>query len=126
METKPRKSSTALAAREKARARAQEMTRRHEELIELAAEFFVQDDRVTDIDQETEKKITELLALAEQKKESAKALAADVVQRMNATGESKKSIAERLGLSAADLKRFIPTAPKDDDAPRSDAADQAE
>ena len=103
----PRKSAVALAARERARAQAEEITRRNEELIELAAEFFVQDDKLSEIDADLEKKIQELRDKAEEKRASANTEAASVVQRMIDTGESKKSVADRLGLSPAELKKFL-------------------
>lgn len=103
----PRKSAVALAARERARAQAEEITRRNEELIELAAEFFVQDDKLTEIDADLVKKIQELRVKAEEKRASAITEAASVVQRMLGTGESKKSVAERLGLSSAELKKIL-------------------
>lgn len=109
--SKPRKSSAALAAREKARAKAEEITRRNEELIELAAGFFVHEDQLAKIDEETAKKITELEAAAEQKKDKARVAAALVVKQMLGTGESKKALGERLGLSATELKNYLPAAP---------------
>ena len=45
----PRKSAQQLAAREKARAKAQELTERHEKLIDLAAEFFEQQEQAEQI-----------------------------------------------------------------------------
>lgn len=104
----PRKSAVALAARERARAQAEEMTRRNEQLIELAAEFFVQDDKVAEIDADLERKIQQIRAQAEEKKSAARAEATAVVQRMIETGESKKSIADRLGLTSAELKKYLP------------------
>lgn len=102
-----RKSAVALAARERARAQAEEITRRNEELIELAAEFFVQDDKLVEIDTDLEKKIRQLHDQADKRKLAAQAEASSVVQRMVETGEAKKSIADRLGLSAAELKRYL-------------------
>lgn len=122
----PRKSSVALAARERARAKAEEITRRNEQLIELATQFFVQDDRVAEIDSDLERKIEDLRAQAEDKKSAARDDSSAIVLRMIDTGESKKSIAERLGLSASELKRFVPNAPKNDDDALSDSADQPE
>lgn len=114
-----RKSAVALAARERARARAEEITRRNEELIELAAEFFVQDDKLGEIDADLEKKIRQLHEQADKKKLAAQAEASSVVQRMVESGEAKKSIADRLGLSAAELKRYLgaaaPAASSSDD-----------
>ncbi|MGP4994852.1 hypothetical protein [Glutamicibacter ardleyensis] len=117
--SKPRKSSVALAAREKARAKAEEITRRNEELIELAAGFFVHEDQLTKIDEDTEQKIAELRKLAEEKKATTQREAMDVVGRMLATGESKKSIGERLGLTNAELKIYLPAAPAAQDAESS-------
>lgn len=85
-----RKSAVALAARERARAQAEEITRRNEELIELAAEFFVQDDKLVEIDADLEKKIQQLHEQADKKKLAAQAEASSVVQRMVETGEAKK------------------------------------
>ncbi|MGP4969001.1 hypothetical protein [Glutamicibacter ardleyensis] len=108
--SKPRKSSAALAAREKARAKAEEITRRNEELIELAAGFFVHEDKLVQIEDDTEQKIAQLHVLAEEKKAATAREAMEVVGRMLATGESKKSIGERLGLSSAELKSYLPPA----------------
>lgn len=108
--SKPRKSAAAVAAREKARAKAEEITRRNEQLIELAAAFFIHEDEVELIDEDTAKKIAELQAAAEAKKDKARAAAASVIEQMLGTGESKKSIGERLGLSSAELKSFLPQA----------------
>lgn len=108
--SKPRKSAAAVAAREKARAKAEEITRRNEQLIELAAAFFIHEDEIELIDEDTAKKIAELQAAAEAKKDKARAAAASVIEQMLGTGESKKSIGERLGLSSAELKSFLPQA----------------
>lgn len=108
--SKPRKSAAAVAAREKARAKAEEITRRNEQLIELAAAFFIHEDEIELIDEDTKLKITELQAAAEAKKDKARASAASVVKQMLGTGESKKSIGERLGLSSSELKSFLPAA----------------
>ncbi|HCM95590.1 MAG TPA: hypothetical protein DIT09_13385 [Glutamicibacter sp.] len=108
--SKPRKSAAAVAAREKARAKAEEITRRNEQLIELAAAFFIHEDEIELIDEDTAKKIAELQAAAEAKKDKARAAAASVIEQMLGTGESKKSIGERLGLSSSELKNFLPAA----------------
>lgn len=103
----PRKSAVALAARERARAQAEEMTRRNEQLIELAAEFFVQDDKLAEIDADLERKIQQIRAQAEEKKTAARAEAMAVVLRMIQTGESRKSVADRLGITPAELKKYV-------------------
>ncbi|MGP9652192.1 hypothetical protein ACT3TP_17140 [Glutamicibacter sp. AOP38-B1-38] len=108
--SKPRKSAAAVAAREKARAKAEEITRRNEQLIELAAKFFIHEEEIELIDEDAAKKIAELQATAEAKKDKARVAAASVVEQMVGTGESKKSIGERLGLSGSELKSFLPPA----------------
>lgn len=121
--SKPRKSSAAVAAREKARAKAEEITRRNEELIELAAGFFVHEDQLAKIGEDTEQKIAELQRAAEQKKATTQREAMEVVGQMLATGESKKSIGERLGLTNAELKIYLPPVPVVQDAgPGTDGA----
>ncbi|HJX78124.1 hypothetical protein [Glutamicibacter sp.] len=121
--SKPRKSSAALAAREKARAKAEEITRRNEELIELAAGFFVHEDQLAKIDEDTEQKIAELRTVAQQKKATSARKAMEVVGQMLATGESKKSIGERLGLTNAELKIYLPAVPAvQDGGPGTDGA----
>lgn len=125
----PRKSAVAMAARERARAQAEEITRRNEKLIELAAEFFVQDEQLSEIDADLEKKIQELKLKAEEKRTAAHAEATSVVQRMIDTGEAKKSIADRLGLTPAELKKYLatpaPVAPVADDAPAAEAESES-
>ncbi|MGP5049694.1 hypothetical protein, partial [Glutamicibacter ardleyensis] len=71
------------------------------------------EDQLAKIDEDTEQKIAELSMAAEEKKTTTQAEAMKVVGQMLATGESKKSIGERLGLSSAELKMYIPpVAPK--------------
>lgn len=100
---KPRKATTALAAREKARARAEEITRRNEELIELATGYFVAADRIETIEAELEEKIAKLREKADSDAATAREEAADVVAAMLTTGEPKRGVAERLGISAAEV-----------------------
>lgn len=101
--SKPRKASAALAAREKARARAEEITRRNEELIELATGYFVAADRIDTIETELEEKIVALRQQADRDTAAARAEAAGVVVAMLATGEAKRAVAERLGISATEV-----------------------
>lgn len=101
--SKPRKASAALAAREKARARAEEITRRNEELIELATGYFVAADRIEAIETELEEKITALREQADRDAAAAREEATGVVVAMLATGEAKRAVAERLGISTAEV-----------------------
>jgi sulfur relay (sulfurtransferase) DsrC/TusE family protein len=67
----PRKSAQQLAAREKARAKAAALTERHEKLIDLAAEFFEQQEQADFIRSDARQKADALLAKAEADAESA-------------------------------------------------------
>lgn len=103
----PRKSAQQLAAREKARAKAQELTERHEKLIDLAAEFFEQQEQAEYIRSDAKQKADALLAKAEADAESAVRGAAAKVHAMVDSGEGKAAVAARLGLSGAEVKRML-------------------
>ena len=103
----PRKSAQQVAAREKARAKAQELTERHERLIDLAAEFFEQEQQAEQIRAEAQERADAILAKAEQDAEAAAKEAGAKVQQMLDTGESRAGVAARLGLSTAEMKRAL-------------------
>jgi hypothetical protein len=103
----PRKSAQQVAAREKARAKAQELTERHERLIDLAAEFFEQEQQAEQIRAEAQDRADAILAKAEQDAEAAAKEAGAKVQQMLDTGESRAAVAARLGLSPAEMKRAL-------------------
>lgn len=103
----PRKSAQQLAAREKARKKAQELTERHERLIDLAAEFFEHEERAEQLRVEARERADAILAKAEQDAESAIADAGLKVRDMLATGESKASVAARLGVTTTELKKYL-------------------
>ncbi|MBG6226569.1 putative aspartyl protease [Arthrobacter sp. CAN_A2] len=103
----PRKSAQQVAAREKARAKAQELTERHERLIDLAAEFFEQEQQAEQIRAEAQERANAILAKAEQDAEAAAKEAGAKVQQMLDTGESRVAVAARLGLSTAEMKRAL-------------------
>lgn len=113
---KPRKASAAIAAREKARERAEEITRRNEELIELATGYFVAADRIEVIEAELEVKMAALREQADRDAAAAREEASGVVVAMLATGEAKRAVAERLGISAAEVtavaKSTVPEDPE--------------
>ena len=120
----PRKSAQQLAAREKAMAKAREMTERHEKLIELAAEFFQQQEQADLVRAEAKKKADALLAKAEADARSAVRGAATTVRAMLDSGEPKSAVAARLGLSGAELKRMLDLIT--DEKPASPASDESE
>ena len=119
-----RKSAQQLAAREKARAKARELTERHEKLIELAAEFFEQQAQAESILEDARKKAAELLAKAEADARDAVRSAAVTVQAMLDSGESRSAVAARLGVSGAELKRLTSEAPTADRGADSKSADR--
>ena len=102
----PRKSAQQLAAREKARAKARELTERHEKLIDLAAEFFEQQEQADFIRSDARQKADALIAKAEKDAESAVHAAAERVQAMLTAGEGRAAVAARLGISSAEVKRI--------------------
>ncbi|MDQ0212195.1 hypothetical protein [Arthrobacter bambusae] len=103
----PRKSAQQLAAREKARTKAKELTERHERLIEMAAEFFEQQEQAELLRAEAKKKAEAILAKAEADAQSAVQSAAETVKAMLGAGEARSAVAARLGLSGAEVKRMI-------------------
>lgn len=126
----PRKSAQQLAAREKARAKARELTERHEKLIDLASEFFEHQERADQLRAEATAKAEAILAKGERDARGAVRDAAEKVRDMLATGESRAAVASRLGLSSAELKRHTemgsdqePVAPsaQDQEAPAAAA-----
>jgi len=103
----PRKSAQQLAAREKARAKAQELTARHEKLIDLAADFFEQQEQADQVRADAQAKADAILAKAEEDAAAATRSAAGTVAAMVAAGEPKSAVASRLGVSGAELKKLL-------------------
>ena len=122
-----RKSAQQLAAREKARAKAQELTARHEKMIDLAAEFFERQETAEQVRAEAQRKADEILVRAEQDADSALTAAAGTVKTMVDAGEPKAAVAARLGLTGAEVKKMldIATTPATDAPTESvDAVDE--
>lgn len=104
----PRKSAQQVAAREKARQKAAEFTARHEELIELAAKFIEFDDTADNTEAAAREKADRIIEQGKADAEAARQDAGQVIAQMLETGESKSSVAARLGLSPAALKKYLP------------------
>jgi hypothetical protein len=102
-----RKSAQQLAAREKARAKAQELTARHEKLIDLAADFFEQQEQADQVRADAQAKADAILAKAETDAAEAIRKGAAMVAAMVAAGEPKSAVAARLDLSSAELKKLL-------------------
>lgn len=107
----PRKSATQVAAREKARAKAQELTARHERLIDLAAEFFEQQEHADQVRADARVKADAILAKAEEDAAAATRRAAGTVAAMVAAGEPKAAVSSRLGITGPELKKLLDTTP---------------
>lgn len=103
----PRKSAQQLAAREKARAKAQELTARHEKLIDLATEFFEQQEQADQVRADARAKSDAILAKADEDAAAATRAAAGTVAAMVAAGEPKAAVASRLGVSGPELKKLL-------------------
>lgn len=113
MMTRDRKSATALAAREKARLKAQAMTARHELLLERAARYFELEDQSAARVEEATIQAQRILDAAARAGETELTQRAGIVAEMLATGEPKALVAQRLGLTQASLRGLLTTATKE-------------
>lgn len=107
---KERKSAVALAAREKARTRALEMTQRHELLLEQAAEYFVLEGQSAARMDSAKEQAQQILDQAEKSLEADRIQRGRIVGSMLATGESRALVAQRLGISAGELRALLEAA----------------
>lgn len=107
---KERKSAAALAAREKARTKALEMTQRHELLLEKAAEYFVLEDQSTASMDSAKEKAQQILDQAKKSLEADRIQRGRIVESMLTTGESRSLVAQRLGISAGELRALLEAA----------------
>lgn len=109
----PRKSAVQVAAREKARAKAHELTVRHEKLLDLATHYFEQQEVAEQFRADARAKAELVLAKAESDAEEAILDAARTASLMVVSGESKSAVTARLGISTAELKRMLELAGAD-------------
>jgi hypothetical protein len=105
-----RKSAAALAAREKARIKASEMTQRHELLLEKAAEYFVLEDQSAARMESAQEQAQQILDQAKQSLEADRIRRGRIVAAMLDTGEPRASVAQRLGVSAGELRALLEAA----------------
>lgn len=105
--TRERKSAIALAAREKARLKAHEMTVRHELLLEKAAAYFELEEQSAQRLAEAQQQAQRILQDAAQAAETERSQQANIVAQMLDTGEPKPLVAQRLGLSSAALRTLL-------------------
>ena len=107
---KERKSAAALAARQKARTKASEMTQRHELLLEKAAEYFVLEGQSTARMESAKEQAQQILDQAKESLEADRIQRGRIVVSMLATGESRALVSQRLGLSAGELRALLEAA----------------
>ncbi|OIH82810.1 hypothetical protein BLJ79_17830 [Arthrobacter sp. UCD-GKA] len=113
-----RKSAAALAAREKARTKALEMTQRHELLLEKAAEYFVLEDQSAARMASAQEQARQILDQAKQALEADHIERGRIVVAMLSTGESRALVAQRLGVSAGELRVLLEAANTTTERPR--------
>ncbi|WP_380162749.1 hypothetical protein [Kineococcus sp. R86509] len=107
-----RTSSRQIAAREQARERAAAYAARERELVELAEEFFVADGEAGDIVEAAEARIASIRQQADRDVAETRTKAAEVAERMLATGTPAPQVADRLGMTVAELRRVRSAASK--------------
>lgn len=105
-----RKSAAALAARDKARTRALEMTQRHELLLEKAAEYFVLEDQSAARMESAREQAQQILDHAKESLKADRGRRGRIVVAMLSTGESRALVAQRLGVSAGELRALVEAA----------------
>ena len=105
-----RKSAAALAAREKARTKASEMTQRHELLLEKAAEYFVPEGHSAARMESAKEQAQQILDQAKKSLEADRTERGRIVVSMLATGESRALVAQRLGISSGGLRALLEAA----------------
>lgn len=113
-----RKSAKMVRARERAEELACEDLAREQKRVELAASFFTEYENVERADEQLEEQIAQIRVEAERKIEAARSKSeersaaartqcAQIAREMIDTGLAQRRTAERLGLSAAALRRLL-------------------
>lgn len=104
-----RKSATKTEARERARRAAAESMAREQRLLELGEQFFVAQGEAEQIMETAEQRIAEIRAKAEQDAARAKEDQVRVVADMKGERVTVPEIAQRLELSAAEIRALVKT-----------------
>jgi hypothetical protein len=103
----PRKSATKTEARERARRAAAEAMAREQRLLEMGEEFFIVQGEAEQILETAEQRIAEIRAKAEEEAAQAKEAQASVVMRMKGERVAVSDIAQRLELSATEVRALL-------------------
>lgn len=128
----PRKSATKTEARERARRAAAESMAREQRLLEWGEEFFLAQGEAEQIMASAERRIAEIRTKAEQEASRASASQARVVAAMKEERIGLTEIAQRLELSAAEVRALLKgsLAPRSsdviDDSAGIDVADESD
>ena len=115
-----RKSATKTEARERARRAAAESMAREQRLLELGEEFFVAQGEAEQIMETAEQRIAEIRAKAEQEAAQAKEAQSRVVAGMKSERVTVTEIAQRLELSAAEVRALLKESPPQEPSGASD------
>ena len=109
-----RKSAKMVRARERAEELACEDLAREQKRVELAASFFTEyenveraEEQIAQIRVEAERKIEAARSKSEERSAAARTQCAQIAREMIDTGLAQRRTAERLGLSAAALRRLL-------------------
>ena len=108
-----RKSATKTEARERARRAAAESMAREQRLLELGEEFFVAQGETEQIMETAEQRIAEIRTKAEKDAAQAKASQVQVVAGMKDERVGVSEIAQRLELTAAEVRALLKDLPMD-------------
>jgi hypothetical protein len=103
----PRKSATKTEARERARRAAAEATAREQRLLELGEEYFLAQGEAEQILETAEQRIAEIRAKATQDAAEAQQAQVRVVAGMKGERVAVPEIAQRLELSAAEVRALL-------------------
>lgn len=107
-----RKSAVQTKAREQARKHGAEIARRHEQLTTLAEEYHAARIEADMIVEESKKKADEIIGQGKEDAAVAERKATKKAQVMLDTGEPARTVAQRLGISTAALRRNTTTKDK--------------
>lgn len=106
----------ALSARERARAKAAEYRERERRLESLAVDYFVSVDAIEKVHAARDREVAAAHAKAERAAADAVTAADSIIRQMLETGVLRNEVIDRLGCSAADVRRAAATSdhPADD------------
>lgn len=106
-----RKSAKQTDARRRAREKAAKFRELQDTLEQLATDYFVVVDSIEEMNEDTEREIAKLRERAAKQSQKAHHDADQVIVRMVDAGASPAEVADRLGISARDIKKATRVTP---------------